>query len=453
MSKPSERELLRISEAAELIGLAEGDNQTQPGAVLVHLIRPCVGKGKGRHVYEAKMLQEHAESGHFDDWPMFIDHESPEARRKQGGLPRSIRDLGGRVVRTWWDPTIEADSERGLGQGAVVAEALPVPFMRDLIAHDPKLANVSINTFATGVKPVQRGGKTAYLVEGFAPTGSADWVTKAGAGGRVVELLEAFDTGEGSESEDYSLLESIPDEAVLEWLREQRPAVVESLTTKSQPATGDDNQEVDEMDKAEVAEAAIEAITSDEGKAALAEAVVETVEGVVKDTLKTVLPTAMSAVATTIEEQARAAVGAETRRGRLVEGARTRIEAAKLPELFEADLKSRFAEINPEDKTDPESGEVTESAEQQVETLVDAAITAAKAQISSINPTAVSENGGGSGEDTGDGKEVREGEHHEYRQQLQEAGVDMEAAYGVKPKSKAEPDEGKAEPEPAAAAA
>ena len=86
------------------------------------IIRPGLGRGRGRHLYEAAMLEENARK--FSGWKMYVDHLSPEARKAAGGLPRSMRDLGGIIMESHWDATIPADEEKGHGQGGGDADTI-----------------------------------------------------------------------------------------------------------------------------------------------------------------------------------------------------------------------------------------------------------------------------------------------------------------------------------------
>ena len=100
------REALRLSET---VTLSEGALQPD-GTVVLDLLRPCTGRGRGRHLYKPEMLRENAHK--LSGWKMFVDHESEEARRKAGGLPRSIRDIGGRIIESLWNPNVPADRTR-----------------------------------------------------------------------------------------------------------------------------------------------------------------------------------------------------------------------------------------------------------------------------------------------------------------------------------------------------
>jgi hypothetical protein len=221
---------LQLRESATL---AEGAVQPD-GTLLMHLLRPCIGRGRGAHLYEASMLQRDA--GVMAGWRMFVDHLSPEAQRKAGGMPRSVRDLGGRVIESWWDGTVPADPKKGFGRGAVMGKVRPVKFVREMVEDDPEIVESSINATATGVKPVVRDGRRVLLVEGIAPKGSVDWVTEAGAGGRVVSLMEA---AYGSpDDEEAALLEAMTDEEFRAYVAEHRPDLLEAVAAKGKPPKG-----------------------------------------------------------------------------------------------------------------------------------------------------------------------------------------------------------------------
>lgn len=207
---------LHIREAATLVEGGSGD-----GTFLIHVIRPCVGKGRGSHLYEADMLARDA--GVFAGWKMYLDHEDPKARAQRSGLPRSVRELGGRVVESWWDPNVPAEGR--FGQGAVMGRVKATPFVRELVENDPEIVGVSINARATAVRPVTRGGQRVNLVEGIAPGGSVDWVTEIGAGGRVASLREAV----ADEALDGDLIDAMTDDEFMVYVAERRPDLAESF--------------------------------------------------------------------------------------------------------------------------------------------------------------------------------------------------------------------------------
>lgn len=218
------------------------------GNVLIHMIRPCVGRGRGRHVYEAKMLEANAHK--FTGWKMFMDHELPEARKANGGLPRKITDMGGRVLEAFWDGNVPASGR--FGQGAVVGRVRPTPPIRSLVENDPELLEVSINATATGVKPVMREGKRAWLVEGIEDRGTVDWVSEGGAGGKVVceSLLEAvYGT---TDEEEAALLDTLTDDELAEHLAATRPGVLEAAASKAKPKGKAEDDTEDDGDDSDV---------------------------------------------------------------------------------------------------------------------------------------------------------------------------------------------------------
>ena len=89
--------------------LVEGGVFDAQGRVPIHVIRPGIGRGRGRHLYRPEMLAEHGTI--FTGWPMYQDHLSPAAKKAAGGQPRSIRDKGGIIKESWWDASVPADPQ------------------------------------------------------------------------------------------------------------------------------------------------------------------------------------------------------------------------------------------------------------------------------------------------------------------------------------------------------
>lgn len=433
---------LTLIEPARLVEAAAGD-----GTVLIHLIRPCVGKGRGRRLYEADMLRDNADK--FVGWKMYVDHESPAARKAAGGLPRSIRDLGGRITEAWWDPDVPAEGR--FGQGAVVGRALPTKLVRDLIADDPALVETSINSLATGVKPVMRDGQRVMLVEGISGSGSVDWVTEAGAGGKVVALLEA-----AMEESDEPVIAALTDEEFSEYLAETRPELLARITeggappftkkkaddskdgadpegdgdgdskhaalvaklmkkglprklaekaAKRQLSEGlaeDETTEVEEMPDI-TSDAVIEALRSDEGAAFLDEIIEARVAEKVEEERDL------------IRAEARAEAERQSELRDMRDAAREKIAEAKLPAAMTLDLTSQFALV--EGAPTPllnvfaeydENGARVKTAKQVLIEGVDQRIASGRALLAELNPTRVKGVSGGT-IDPADGAEVEEG--------------------------------------------
>ena len=177
------------------------------------IIRPCVSRGRRLRglppIYEAQMLAESA--GVFTNWPMYADHlteqlkeaiwesmveslgeakvKALEGRLLEAG--RSIKELGGRLLNTWFDPELvtEEDAERGYRKGGVVGDVIPQPFIYEMLEADPGILNVSINAWPRRVRvgrPSWDSSVKGAVIEGIAskPPGSVDFVFRGGAGGR-----------------------------------------------------------------------------------------------------------------------------------------------------------------------------------------------------------------------------------------------------------------------------
>lgn len=482
-------------ELRESISLTEavGDNAlfADDGTIPIHIIRPGIGKGRGKHLYEAQMLQENAHK--FANWKMYVDHLSPEARKAAGGLPRSIRDLGGRIVEAWWDDSVPADPVRGYGQGAVVGRAKPTPFVRELIENDPEIVEASISATATGVRPVVRDGQKVWLVEGIEDRGSVDWVTEAGAGGRVAALLEAAMTGE--EEMDTVLLDSMSDDDLLAYLRESRPYLAEgaNMDEKSMPESDDAMTKrvkelvakgmpekmamaiaKKEMAKAaagasDVKEAAVEEESSEEAPEAEVEVEAEEVEAEADeqveeaaeeqpeaeapespDALVEALRTSAEAqlfVTELVEaklEAEREAIRAEVRAeaDRDIELRDLRDEAHKMiaesgmPDSWQESLKAKFdiVEGAPTESLDvadvvDEEGTVVREAVEVLRDAVADEIASDRKRLAEASPTRVRNQGPSAPE--GEDKPAESMKPQSYwREMLEEAGVDPDKAYG-----------------------
>lgn len=395
------------------------------------LIRPCVGKGRGRHVYGADMLQENADA--FTGWKMYIDHLSPAARRAAGGLPRSVRDLGGRVVRSWWDASLAEEGR--FGRGGVVSEIRPVPLLRELIENDPELLECSIRARATSVSEVREGGQSAYAVEGIErePKGSVDFVTEGGAGGRVASLLESV--YHSAQDEEMAMFESLTDAELVEKLKEGRPSVVTALqetpaapakaeeeepTAPAKPKKKAEPEEEEPVKQKDSTEVLREALQGDEGKQA------------VRELFEAELEQA--------REQGRSEAEAIADRRLELRDMRDKaqnlIQESKLPEDFQKVLIDRYAitagrptqALNLLEETD-DQGAVTKTAEEVLIEAVENDITEQRRLVAAANPTRVKGQGGSEPEGSGGGDGSDGNSDSLWRKGLEEAGVDPDKAY------------------------
>jgi len=436
----------------------------------VHILRPCLGKGRGRHVYEADMLQENA--GKFAGWRQYIDHLSPEARKKAQGLPRSIRDLGGRIVESYWDGDVAADPVRKYGQGAVVGWSLPTPFIREMAENDPELIECSISANATSVQPTMRDGRRAWLVEGIEDKGTVDWVTEAGAGGRVVALMEAV-----YEEDGMGLLESMTDEEFIAYVQEERPHLLaeqgDGDDESNEPDEGSASEEADDlkemiaklkkknpklsdkqaeaMAKQALARSTSEANTEEDDMGAITpEALQEALQSedfrtvldpILEERVSTLVEAKLADERELIRAEARADADRQLQLRDMRDEAHRRITEAKLPEAFSNRTKALFevtdngptAALDVVDDVD-DDGAVTKRAEDKLSEAVDAAIQEQRDLLATVNPTRVRGQGVGAparkgdGEN-GDGEEPKRGAGTLYGAVLQEAGVDPATAW------------------------
>jgi hypothetical protein len=373
-----------ISEAGESLG----ESALNPdGTVDLIIIRPGEGRGRGNHYYSADMLRENADI--FQGWPMYVDHLAPEARKAMGGLPRSLRDIGGVIQESWWDETVPAEGR--FEQGAVVGRAKPLGLAKTLIEEAPALVRASISTSATAVHPKQVSGKRLWAVEGFQPRGSVDWVTEAGAGGQLRRLMESLDVAAAT-------LDLLSDEEFYEHLRTHRPQLLEALAS-----------EEEDMDV--TPETLREALQSEEGKAVLAEAIQAEAKEIVEGMLDTERDL--------IRAEARAEAQRPMQLRDLRDRAHARIDGAKLPEKFASEAKTHFAldeagaptpALDVIDDLDDEF-KVTKPAAEKLDEAVDSEIERLRDLAASVSPTRV-KGQGAKAAPTGDGKEkVEEGEH------------------------------------------
>lgn len=367
------------------------DHDVYGRVVPLHIIRPGIGRGKGKHLYEAAMLERNSKV--FTGWRMYVDHLSDAAKRALGGLPRSVSQLGGIIKESYWDPTVPADPARGFGQGAVVGLAKATPLIRELIETDPDLVEASIAASATGVRAVQHGNQQVWLVEGIAPRGSVDWVTEAGAGGRVARLVEATREEMLQESRDIEseLLDALDNEGLAEYLRASgRHALAEALLKTT------------EEDEVEITpEVLQEALQTDEAKALIAAQVAEGVTAALSgEALQTAIQEGARALIQEERELLRVDAKADADRTLQLRDLRDfafgRIEEAKLPEAFKTKLKGEFelsetgpaAKLDVIDEIDGE-GNVVKTAKDILKESVDAALDEARELLASARPTVV----------------------------------------------------------------
>lgn len=151
------------------------------GNGLIKLIAP--GHGSTGY-YSAEVLKEAVKKGVFDNAQMFIDHatDEEEAARPEGSV-KGLAAKGGKA-------TYEESGAEGAG---VYTKASAYPDTRDFLNARAKDIGVSIRALGRGVAG-QVGGRVNKIVKSLDVLKSADFVTRAGAGGKLVPLLESFRT-------------------------------------------------------------------------------------------------------------------------------------------------------------------------------------------------------------------------------------------------------------------
>lgn len=250
----------------------------EDGTVRVAVIRPCVSRGKkiagpdGRSYpprYRPEMLESSAKV--FTGWPMYIDHAiaealaealkealgetiSPEqARRAVQRLQerRKLQELGGRVVKTWYDRdlALKEDRENGYRKGGVVGDVIPYQWAKGILEVDPIGLGVSINAWPTGARLAEEEKTRVMDIAGISPTpvGSLDWVWKGGAGGRplteaetlAVSLAEALYDPPQNEMAKLELdLTNLSPAGLLEALKKESPELAESFEVRATKPSG-----------------------------------------------------------------------------------------------------------------------------------------------------------------------------------------------------------------------
>lgn len=176
--------------------------------VILTIIKSGWGNKTHNHYYPPSALREAADRQTFAGVKMFVDHLSESQRRMLNGLPRSVRDLVGRIKETWYDD--ESKTLKG--------RAKLVPWFYEMVASDLELVEASINA-AGRATPKMIDGKQARFVESIDKAMSVDWVVVGGAGGKVDALLEAH------LEERINMLE----EMTVEQLVEARPDLVKDI--------------------------------------------------------------------------------------------------------------------------------------------------------------------------------------------------------------------------------
>lgn len=177
------------------------------------IIRPCMSRGRRLRglppVYTPQMLEKNASV--FDGWPMFTDHVPPELAAAMAKHGRSVKELGGQVLKARWsrDFVQESDAQFGYQKGGVLAEVWATPLIRRTVGENPNLLHTSINAWPTSGKPGPvpwRPAVKGMVIEGIRrqPQGSVDYVVRGGAGGKLLVAEGLEDEGEWPEVGEWA---------------------------------------------------------------------------------------------------------------------------------------------------------------------------------------------------------------------------------------------------------
>lgn len=170
------------SEAAitESTTLAEATRGQQPSGRRMRIKLIDTGWGSSGY-YTPKVLQEAAANGVFPAGThMYLDH--PTVTERMDRPERSVRDLA--AVST--TPATYSD-------GALYAEAQVFGPFQQLLAEQRDAIGVSIRAAGTAEQG-EAEGRTGPIIKSLTEGISVDFVTKAGRGGQIVEVLEAART-------------------------------------------------------------------------------------------------------------------------------------------------------------------------------------------------------------------------------------------------------------------
>jgi hypothetical protein len=392
---------LHIMEAIGLRVLESSDGGdgmfNADGTVNLVIQRPCAGRGPGNRIFTAEILERDCRENVFVGWPMFDNHESPQARVARGGIPRSPSELAGVVRECWWDPNFEdpeLDAKLDYGRGAACVRAAVSDDMERLIRRMPEAIKTSVNALTTGLKRGEWRGRTTkpgWVVQGYVKDpedNSIDFVTKAGAGGAVRRVLESVAAEDGHS-----------------W-------------TVAPYSAGHGDPAGDQEDEVNLAEA----LESDAFARVLEAKVSEIIDekGLVSED--------------TVEQRVREAVADQVKVRDLRDRARDRINAAKgISDVAKSDLLERFGATDKGDGVLEAAPALAAPADQKaLDDAVDAALDVERRKVAEAAPTRPGGQGpaGGAGEDGATAPVHTKGSA--WTAQMERAGVNVEKAYGVK---------------------
>ncbi len=220
VEEPKVEELMAESDEGAVLMIGEGALNGYPGPVVmdVALIEPGFGNSKDNHYYSKEMLRNAAPK--FKGVKMFLTNHITDEHNSRNEVSE-ILDCPVRFTTT----------------GAPVARvgvSHPV-FAQDIRNREQlgTLKDLQCSILGTGkVKrdAVEEGGRKGHLVEDIVDIKSVDWVPHAGAGGRVLNLVEMEGDKMGeTEKKEEGVEEKKKEETVIEAIHEQAKALDSSV--------------------------------------------------------------------------------------------------------------------------------------------------------------------------------------------------------------------------------
>lgn len=206
--------------------LKESSYDAESGELKVILIEAGTNEGKMRH-YPAATIQEAAP--HFSGLKMYIDHQTVREEREKP--ERSIKDWASTIVESW-----------GEDGKAMAKVAIHDPWLKERMKDPIFREHIGLSINASGrISTGKVNGKDMQIVEKIEMyrrngPASVDWVTEAGARGRIVKQVK--------ESGGYSMELK---EASVEDIKRENPELLKSI----REAVAKDIKESDEAKNTE----------------------------------------------------------------------------------------------------------------------------------------------------------------------------------------------------------
>ena len=189
VSPTSEAQSLR----SDLVALAEAALRDD-GTVPIRIIAP--GWGSSGY-YAPAMLERDGPRVFTAGLHMYLDH--PSVSEADDRPERSVRDLAGRLVS---DARWDANGPAGPG---LYADAEVFAPYRDVIGEIAPHIGVSIRA-SGAVTEGEAEGRKGRLVDRLVGAESVDWVTRAGAGGQVVTMLESARAARAARTDEPAIV-------------------------------------------------------------------------------------------------------------------------------------------------------------------------------------------------------------------------------------------------------